>query len=125
MVHDGVGGDVSLESLRCVKFGARFDCGLGLHLWSRKGKAVGSSCERTADQPDKCDEVSDCDGLPDGDFDDSRSDDSFRLRLQTIFDWAKSARSVRTSRIALRLQSFGPSDESKVERRSHRKLIHP
>ena len=24
MVYDGVGGDISLESLRCVKFGARF-----------------------------------------------------------------------------------------------------
>jgi NADPH2:quinone reductase len=24
VVYDGVGGDVSLESLRCVRFGARF-----------------------------------------------------------------------------------------------------
>ena len=24
MVYDGVGGDISIESLRCVKFGARF-----------------------------------------------------------------------------------------------------
>ena len=80
VVYDGVGGDISLESLRCVRFGARFlIVGWAATPFVARGKGQRGAPERqrAADQPDH-DEGPRRARLPDRDLDRRRSRRSAR-----------------------------------------------